>query len=121
MAAVFKGVIDAVWGMYIHSNIAVRSGKLQHVLNGPEMHRWHHAVELPEGGRNFATKLAIWDWLFNTAYLPAHKPRRYGLQGNEPFPANYFAQHAYAFRRFTRSASQDAAERANAAAPVVDG
>ena len=63
--------------MYIHSNIDVRSGWLQYVINGPEMHRWHHAVEVIDV--NFATKFAFWDWIFGTAYLPAAKPRGYGL------------------------------------------
>ncbi len=34
----YKGVISAVWGMYIHSNLNVRSGWLQYFINGPEMH-----------------------------------------------------------------------------------
>ena len=66
--ALIKGVLDAAWGMYIHSNIDVRSGRLQYLINGPEMHRWHHAREIVDV--NFATKLAIWDWLFGTAYHP---------------------------------------------------
>src|SRR5215831_9577117 len=41
----WKGVVSAVWGMYIHSNIDVHSGWLQYVVNGPEMHRWHHSAE----------------------------------------------------------------------------
>lgn len=73
-----KGALDSVWGMYIHSNIDVRSGWLQRLINGPEMHRWHHAEELVPG-KNFGTKFAIWDWLFGTAYLPEHKPKAYGL------------------------------------------
>src|SRR5262249_15029922 len=60
--AILKACLDAVWGMYIHSNINVRSGWLQFVINGPEMHRWHHAIEITHGGINFGTKLAIWDW-----------------------------------------------------------
>ena len=32
-------------GMYIHANVDVRSGRLQWILNGPEMHRWHHAID----------------------------------------------------------------------------
>lgn len=99
--AVMKGAIDAVWGMYIHSNIDVRSGWLQYVVNGPEMHRWHHANQAEAHNKNFATKLAAWDWLFGTAYLPAQrKPTSYGLM--EDYPTNYFKQHAYAFRRTTR-------------------
>jgi sterol desaturase/sphingolipid hydroxylase (fatty acid hydroxylase superfamily) len=93
-----KTALDAVWGMYIHSNVDVRSGWLQRVLNGPEMHRWHHAYEIVDG-RNFATKLAIWDWLFGTAYLPDHKPSAYGIQGGPAFPRGYLAQVLHAFRR----------------------
>lgn len=74
-----KGTIDALWGMYIHSNINVRTGPLQYILNGPEMHRWHHSVEYLGDGRNYATKLAIWDWIFGTAYLPDKKPPGYGM------------------------------------------
>jgi sterol desaturase/sphingolipid hydroxylase (fatty acid hydroxylase superfamily) len=97
--ALMKGVLDATWGMYIHSNIDVRSGLLQRVLNGPEMHRWHHADS--ERTVNFSTKIAVWDWLFKTAYLPPNeKPRAYGLWGGAPFPKGYFAQHLYAFRAF---------------------
>ena len=97
--AAIKGCIDAVWGMYIHANIDVRSGRLQYLINGPEMHRWHHATDPESHNKNFATKIALWDWVWGTAYLPRdRKPTGYGL--GEPFPRNYFAQHAYAFRPF---------------------
>ena len=100
-----KATIDAVWGMYIHSNLDVRSGRLQYVLNGPEMHRWHHARDLAPPGKNFSTKLAVWDWLFGTAHLPPRKPTRYGYD-DEGYPRAgrwaWFAQHAYAFRRSPR-------------------
>lgn len=99
--ALMKATLDAVWGMYIHSNIDVRAGLLQRVLNGPQMHRWHHATELPTPGKNFSTKLAAWDWLFGTAYLPEHKPARYGLP-DEDYPRSgflaYFLQHAHSLR-----------------------
>src|SRR5690606_5278338 len=93
----YKGVISAVWGMYIHSNINVNTGRLQYIINGPEMHRWHHDVGKGRN-RNFATKLAIWDWIWGTAYLPETKPDEYGLKTY--FPANYFSQTLFAFRGF---------------------
>jgi sterol desaturase/sphingolipid hydroxylase (fatty acid hydroxylase superfamily) len=102
--ALFKGTIDAVWGMYIHSNIDVRSGYLQRFFNGPEMHRWHHAIEITEGGINFGTKLAVWDYLFGTAVRPAPKPRGYGLS-DVVFPRNFLKQMVFAFRRFPREPS----------------
>jgi sterol desaturase/sphingolipid hydroxylase (fatty acid hydroxylase superfamily) len=98
--AIIKATIDAVWGMYIHSNVGVRSGRLQYVINGPEMHRWHHAREIAEKNANFGTKLAIWDWIFKTAYLPRAKPLAYGLAGDEPYPEGYVGQHVAAFRPF---------------------
>ncbi len=97
----WKGVVDAMWGMYIHCNLDVRSGFLQRLVNGPEMHRWHHAVEIID--INFSTKLAIWDWLFGTAHLPAGKPMSYGLAAQGHFPSGYFRQQAFAFRPFSRS------------------
>ena len=93
--AVWKGAVSAVWGMYIHANIDVRTGRLQRIINGPEMHRWHHAREIVDV--NFATKLAVWDWWFGTAHLPAGKPRSYGLV-EAGFPNGYWRQQAHAFR-----------------------
>lgn len=99
---VMKAALDGVWGMYIHSNINVRTGALQYVINGPEMHRWHHATDDDARNRNFATKLAFWDWMFGTAFFPrSRKPEGYGL-GDANFPQGYVAQHVYAFRKFER-------------------
>jgi len=95
-----KGTIDAVWGMYIHSNIGVKSGPLQYVINGPEMHRWHHSAEYTGYGFNYGTKFAFWDWIFGTAYRPDRKPPGYGL--SEDFPEGYFRQLLFAFRRGNR-------------------
>lgn len=93
----YKGVISAIWGMYIHSNINVKTGNLQKIINGPEMHRWHHSTGKGRN-RNFATKLAIWDWIWGTAYLPDYKPEEYGLKTY--FPEHYFSQTLFAFRSF---------------------
>lgn len=109
-----KTAIDAVWGMYIHSNIDVKSGALQYVINGPEMHRWHHTIEITEGGLNYATKFAFWDWLFRTAYLPRHKPAGYGVQGLD-FPRGYLAQVLHAFRRERPARAPDAQASARSA------
>ena len=93
--ALIKLTLDAVWGMYIHANLDVRTGRLQRFLNGPEMHRWHHAVEIRDGVK-LATKFTFWDWLFGNAYRPAHKPRGYGLD-DVVFPRNFLAQQLFAF------------------------
>lgn len=103
--ALLKGALDSMWGMYIHSNIDVRSGVLQYFINGPEMHRWHHATEIVDV--NFATKFAFWDWLFGSAYHPAKKPAGYGLIGEE-FPRGYLRQVLFAFRRSQPTPTQAA-------------
>jgi sterol desaturase/sphingolipid hydroxylase (fatty acid hydroxylase superfamily) len=92
-----KGAISVIWGMWIHSNIDVRSGRLQRILNGPEMHRWHHSIDNYPAVRNFATKLAIWDFWFGTASQSLTRPRGYGLSAE--FPRSFFGQQAHAFRR----------------------
>jgi sterol desaturase/sphingolipid hydroxylase (fatty acid hydroxylase superfamily) len=93
--ALIKLTIDALWGMYIHSNVDVNSGRLQWIVNGPEMHRWHHAYEIRDGV-NFATKFAFWDFMFGSAYRPAGKPKAFGIA--EPFPDGYLAQQLHAFK-----------------------
>jgi sterol desaturase/sphingolipid hydroxylase (fatty acid hydroxylase superfamily) len=101
-----KGAISAVWGMYIHCNLNVHTGRLQWIINGPEMHRWHHTMG--KGMRsNFSTKLAIWDWLFATAYLPFNqRAKDYGVRAW--FPKHYLGQTLYAFRAFNRRARSGA-------------
>lgn len=100
----YKGVISAVWGMYIHCNVDVKSGWLQKIINGPEMHRWHHSTGKGRN-RNFATKFAFWDWMFGTAYLPETKPDEYGLKTF--FPAHYIGQTLFAFRSFRKSKNRE--------------
>ena len=100
----YKGLISAVWGMYIHSNLNVQTGRLQRIINGPEMHRWHHTTGKGRNN-NFSTKLAIWDWVFGTAFLPAgDRAQEYGLK--TPFPAHFLPQFFAAFRPFKRKKSQ---------------
>ena len=93
-----KACIDAVWGIWIHANVDVRSGRLQYFFNGPEMHLWHHADHQEVFYANFSTKFAFWDWLFGTAYMPGHKPVKWGLP--YAFPKDYFAQHVFSVARF---------------------
>lgn len=93
-----KGLIDACWGMYIHSNINVKGGWTQYIFNGPEMHLWHHADEKQVYHANFATKFAFWDWIFGSAYLPDRKPFKWGLWYD--YPRDWFLQHVFSFKRF---------------------
>ena len=63
-----------------HVNARLSFGWLgERLLVSPRYHRWHHAVDLPEGrkfrhGCNFAILFPIWDRLFGTQYLSSALP-----------------------------------------------
>lgn len=100
--ALYKGMISAIWGMYIHSNIDIPKNNviLKYIINGPQMHRWHHSAVVEHGRHNFATKFAFWDWIFGTAMLPSDRNcDEYGI-AEVNFPKDYLSQTAFAFRKF---------------------
>lgn len=73
------------------------------LFNSPEMHIWHHSYDLPEERRygvNFGLTLAIWDYLFQTAYIPHNgKDIRLGFPGIETFPDNFTGQISHGFKK----------------------
>jgi sterol desaturase/sphingolipid hydroxylase (fatty acid hydroxylase superfamily) len=100
--ALWKGIFNSTYGMYIHSNLDVRMGKLLWVLNGPELHRWHHANDDEKAyGKNLGTKFSFWDHCFGTYYAPTTKAHDYGPP-DPNFPKGYLAQHLFAFRRLVK-------------------
>jgi len=101
---VIKGLLSLAWGIWLHHNIDVRTGWLQYVINGSEMHRWHHHPEHMH--QNFATKFAVWDWIFGTAYRPRDKVcDRYGLD-DPSFPGGWLVQFFAFFRRRIKDPSR---------------
>ena len=72
---------------------------MKKLFNSPEMHIWHHAYDLPSEkkfGVNFGLTLAIWDYVFKTAYLPHNgKDIRLGFPGIEQFPENFLEQNKF--------------------------
>lgn len=73
------------------------------VFNSPEMHIWHHSYELPtdrKHGINFGITLAIWDYLFGTAYIPnSGRDIRLGFPGVESFPQDFLHQNTHGFQK----------------------
>ncbi len=62
------------------------------------MHRWFHS---DDGGRefenNYGTKLAIWDWIFGTAFFPnpgIRKPNQFGLSDTPDYPLSQESQES---------------------------
>ena len=75
IAIVFAGVIDLNYGSFSHSGTDAKGGWFNYIWNGPEVHRWHHATELPDDPRfrygcNFGVATTFWDVLFGTFCLP---------------------------------------------------
>ena len=70
---------------------------MKKIFNSPEMHIWHHSYDLPEDrktGINFGLTLALWDYIFGTAYIPhAGRDIRLGFPGIEEFPDNFVTQN----------------------------
>ncbi len=77
----------------ILTGLLVLGPLMKKLFNSPELHIWHHAHDLPEERRygvNFALTLAIWDYLFGTAYLPHEGAEiKLGFPGIEDYPQDF--------------------------------
>ena len=73
------------------------------LFNHPEMHIWHHAHDLPEDRRtgvNFGLSLAIWDFIFGTAYVPTDgRDIKLGFPGVEEFPESFGKQVIHGLKK----------------------
>ncbi|MFL1894763.1 sterol desaturase family protein [Aquimarina sp. 2-A2] len=99
MFAVFVGHLN-------HANLDWSYGKLGYIFNNPRMHIWHHSKELPEShpyGMNFGLTLSVWDYLFNTAYIPkSGRDLEIGFKGDETFPKDFKGQLVFPFKNNTK-------------------
>ena len=72
------------------------------IFNHPEMHIWHHALEIPADrhyGVNFGLSLAIWDYLFGTAYIPFEgRDIPLGFDDLDQFPQTFKGQIVHGFK-----------------------
>ena len=75
---------------------------MKKLFNSPEMHIWHHAYNLPadrRNGVNFGLTLAIWDYIFNTAYIPKNgQDIKLGFPGIDHFPSTFIDQVTHGIR-----------------------
>ncbi len=98
--------IMIILGVIVASIIvgAVLLGPIMKMLfNHPEMHIWHHAHDLPENrktGVNFGLSLAIWDFIFGTAYMPTDgRDIKLGFPGVEEFPESFGKQVVHGLKK----------------------
>jgi ornithine lipid hydroxylase len=85
-------------GTFSHCGGDVKGGLLNYLFVTPEVHRWHHSAEVPEGygySCNYGVEFSFWDMIFGTFYLPvkngvAEPPARIGYPGGTlPDESNY--------------------------------
>ncbi|GMU78178.1 MAG: hypothetical protein AMXMBFR46_09730 [Acidimicrobiia bacterium] len=91
LVAVNVGLV--LLALFQHANVRVRFPGLRWVINTPEWHHWHHAVDV----RNKNFGLPLVDLCFGTAYLPHdRRAARFGLDGPAP-PESYLRHLAAPF------------------------
>jgi sterol desaturase/sphingolipid hydroxylase (fatty acid hydroxylase superfamily) len=100
---VFAGVTVFVTllAIFQHANVRLRFPVLRWVINTPEWHHWHHAIDDEARDKNFG--LPLIDKVFGTAYLPKEK-RPVGFGIHDPVPEVGYLKHlAYPFTKPARS------------------
>ncbi|WP_418957516.1 sterol desaturase family protein [Streptomyces tritici] len=86
-AVLAVGLFTVAQGYFVHADIRVRLGVLNHVLAGPQQHRLHHSTDLSEAG-HYGSELALWDKLFGSfTWRPGRAPQAVGLTEPHAFPA----------------------------------
>jgi sterol desaturase/sphingolipid hydroxylase (fatty acid hydroxylase superfamily) len=95
-------IFTLVTGQLGHANIKISLGPLKYLLNGPQMHLWHHAKNIPAShphGINYGITLSIWDYLFKTNYWPSDDENLpVGLPDGEIFPEDFMGQMTKPFQ-----------------------
>jgi sterol desaturase/sphingolipid hydroxylase (fatty acid hydroxylase superfamily) len=101
-AGVFGGVavFITLLALFQHANVRLRFPGVRWVINTPEWHHWHHAIDDEARDKNFG--LPVVDKVFGTAYLPKdRRPECFGTRS--PVPADGYLRHlAYPFTRAAR-------------------
>jgi sterol desaturase/sphingolipid hydroxylase (fatty acid hydroxylase superfamily) len=101
-AGVFGGVavFITLLALFQHANVRLRFPGVRWVVNTPEWHHWHHALDDEARDKNFG--LPVVDVVFGTAYLPkASRPLGFGTRS--PVPADGYLRHlAYPFTAAAR-------------------
>ena len=101
-AGVFGGVavFITLLALFQHANVRLRFPGVRWVVNTPEWHHWHHAIDDEARDKNFG--LPVVDVVFGTAYLPkAERPLGFGTRS--PVPADGYLRHlAYPFTAAAR-------------------
>jgi sterol desaturase/sphingolipid hydroxylase (fatty acid hydroxylase superfamily) len=100
---VFGGVVVffTLLALFQHANVRLRFPVVRWVINTPEWHHWHHALDRDAINKNFGTPVI--DKLFGTAYMPRGQwPSGFGTAEPVP-PVGYVRQLGYPFTKAART------------------
>jgi sterol desaturase/sphingolipid hydroxylase (fatty acid hydroxylase superfamily) len=88
-------VFVTLLAIFQHANVRLRFPGLRWVINTPEWHHWHHAIDPEARDKNFG--LPVVDRLFGTHYMPKdRRPGGFGIP--DPVPQVGYLRHlAYPF------------------------
>ena len=94
-------VFVTLLAIFQHANVRLRFPGLRWVINTPEWHHWHHAIDPEARDKNFG--LPVVDRIFGTAYLPRdRRPSGFGIP--DPVPQVGYLRHvAYPFTASARA------------------
>ncbi|MGQ4511286.1 sterol desaturase family protein [Streptomyces sp. DW26H14] len=109
-SVIATGLFVVAQGYFVHANIDVRIGRLNHILASPEQHRLHHSADLSEAG-HYGSDLSCWDHLFGSfTWRPGREPAAVGLGDATSFPATgeIVASLLHPWRRTPRSGDETA-------------
>ena len=103
-------IFTLVIGQLGHANLKIPLGPLKYILNGPQMHLWHHVKNMPPShphGFNYGITLSIWDFIFKTNYWPSDDENLpVGLPDKENFPVDFIGQMVRPFQKIFGSANK---------------
>ena len=94
------GLFISVFSAFTHANVRLPLGPFKYILNNPQIHLWHHAIEIDRKHNvNYGDALCLWDYLFGTAYLPDERNElELGFPGVNEYPRSFGGQLAAPFR-----------------------
>ncbi len=89
--------IIGTFAVFSHCGAGLHAGWLSKIFVTPELHRWHHSKEVPEGHKysvNYGVGVILWDRIFGTYYLPMKdgvplQPEKLGHPSGYPDEPNY--------------------------------
>jgi sterol desaturase/sphingolipid hydroxylase (fatty acid hydroxylase superfamily) len=96
-AVVFGAGLATAASLMSHCGAGLHAGWLNRVFVTPEVHRWHHSSDVPEGHKysvNYGVGMVIWDRLLGTYHLPMKdgvpaRPDKIGHPGGLADEGNY--------------------------------